>query len=86
MMDMTGAIFKWAVESSVRIEENDIHKSQWILSSADLIPLSQAQIVATEHEELTSVTERVETTVWGWQRHMPCGAWKEEEQNKCLLD
>lgn len=68
------------VESSARIEENDIHKSQWILSSADLFLLSQAKIAVMEHEELTFVTEWAETTVWDWQRYMPCGMWRGKKQ------
>lgn len=50
------------VESSARIEENDIHKSQWILSSTDLFLLSQAKIAVMEHEELTLVNS-VETSL-----------------------
>lgn len=61
-----------------------IHKSQWVLSSADLFLLLQAKIAVMEHEKLTFVTEWVETTVWIWQRYMPCDMWR--ERNKCLLE
>lgn len=71
-------------ESSARIEENDIHKSWWILSSADLFLLSQAKIAVVEHEELSSVTnESKKQSEFG---KGTCLVACEGERNKCLLD
>lgn len=72
------------VESSARTEENDTHKSQWILSSADLFLLSRKN--CCDGTWRTNFCDRMSRNNSLSLAKIMCLVAHEGERNKCLLD